>query len=190
MKAQKVEKQGLEGLFGKSKKASNAIISLSNFNFNFAKKVPTKVLPVVEIIKQEKGVKGLEDMKKRQQEQAHMNNFVTADKKTEDSAKVTVKKTLQVDSKTKESKITSTIKKASKPIKKVMKKKLVKTSKESPKATPGGNLSKKRISGGKKSAPKVSDDKVTISKSDFEAYIKKIRNEERRKIMAQAKAKK
>jgi hypothetical protein len=55
---------------GAIKKGANfeSKVILSNFEFSFAKKTPSKVYPVVEIIKLEKGKEGLEDMKKKQQE--------------------------------------------------------------------------------------------------------------------------
>ena len=80
--------------------------------------------PVAEIIKTEKGKKGLEEMQKRQHER-DSHNFEKKkgqganSKEAEEGSKVTVKKTLVLDSKTKESKITATIKKAA-PKKKVL----------------------------------------------------------------------
>lgn len=85
--------------------------------YSFMKRSLTKVYPVAEIIKTEKGKKGLEDMQKKQVE---LEAICFEKKKTsggnskgnsQTNTKLTVKKTLVLDSKTKESKITSTIKK-------------------------------------------------------------------------------
>ena len=105
--------------------------------YEFMKRTSTKVYPVEEIVKTEKGKKGLEEMEKKQHER-DSHNFEKKkaqggnSKSEPDSAsKVTVKKTLVLDSKTKESKITATIKKAApkkkqtvKPVKKESSKKI------------------------------------------------------------------
>lgn len=152
---------------------------MNNFEFSFKKKTATKVYPVAEIVKQEKGKEGLEDMKKKQIELDVQNIGLNKEKSAK--PEMTVKKTLEV--KGKEARITATIKKKiSKPVKKIVKKIVKKkASKES------GNLGKKRV------APKKAskgEEKVTISKKDFEAYIERIRKEERAKISGKASIKK
>jgi hypothetical protein len=78
---------------------------LNNFEFNFKKKTATKVYPVVEIVKKEKGKEGLEDMKKKQIELDVQNHGLNKEKSAK--PELTVKKTLEV--KGKETRITSTI---------------------------------------------------------------------------------
>lgn len=57
----------LEALVGSPKKAAayDSQVTLNGFEFNFKKKSATKVYPVLEIVKQEKGKEGIEDMKKK-----------------------------------------------------------------------------------------------------------------------------
>ena len=126
----------IEGIVGGKSLSYDAVINLENFSYSYAKKTPTKIYPVVEIIKLEKGKEGLEVMKKQQNEQ-NAENF---QKKKEASVEQSVKKTLQVDGKTKDAKLTSTIKKASKVIKKkVIKRKIIKKVKTGT-VTKGKNL--------------------------------------------------
>ena len=121
-------------------------------------------------------------MKKKQKE-LDVQNF---GEKKEKSAKpeLSVKKTLEV--KGKESKITATIKKA---VKKVKSKKIIKRVKKPLSAArnvESGNLVKKRVVP-KRAVMKTkvkgsTEELVTISKKDFEAYIDRIRKEERAKL--------
>ena len=83
----------------------------------------------------------------------------------------------------KETRITSTIKKKlSKPVKKIVKKK-------GSKPLASGNLGKKRVVP-KKGSKGSKDETVTISKGDFDAYIERIRKEERAKLSGKASIKK
>ena len=175
--------------------------------YEFMKRSTTKVYPVAEIIKTEKGKKGLEEMEKRQHER-DSHNFEKKKAQggnskgdSQEASKVTVKKTLVLDSKTKESKITATIQKSALKkktaakkegsrkitqdvIKKLKKsisensKKLAskKISKESP-AVKSGNLGKKRIA-----TAQEKDDKMVVTRKDFERYIEMVRQEERSKL--------
>ena len=154
-------------------------VSLNNFEHNFKKRTATKVYPVAQIVKQEKGKEGLEDMKKKQIELDVQNIGLNKEKSAK--PELTVKKTLEV--KGKETRITSTIKKKlSKPVKKIVKKK-------GSKHLASGNLGKKRVVP-KKGSKGSKDETVTISKGDFDAYIERIRKEERAKLSGKASIKK
>ena len=122
-------------------------------------------------------------MKKKQIELDVQNLGLNKEKSAK--PELTVKKTLEV--KGKETRITATIKKkSSKKIKKIVKKPTGSKPSES------GNLGKKRVVP-KKAVAKAKgsqEEQVTISKKDFEAYIDRIRKEERAKISSKASIKK
>jgi hypothetical protein len=114
-------------------------------------------------------------MKKKQIELDVQNIGLNKEKSAK--PELQVKKTLEV--KGKETRITSTIKKKlKKPVKKIIKKK----------ALASGNLGKKRVA--PKKAGKGKEETVTISKGDFDAYIERIRKEERAKLSGKASIKK